>query len=77
MSYFVMENAQALATTAKLGPEPERAQNLLLEVYTPYRVALEPNQGLEGKRHQRRHLLSGNLGLDATWLPAVYANWRC
>jgi hypothetical protein len=71
MSNYVMENAQALAATAKLGSEPERAQNLLLEVYTPYRVAPEPNQGLKGKRHQRRHLLSGNVGLDATWLPAV------
>jgi hypothetical protein len=39
-----MENAQALAATAKLGSEPERAQILLLEVYTPYRVAPEPNK---------------------------------
>jgi hypothetical protein len=44
MSNCVMENAQALAATAKLGSEPERAQILLLEVYTPYRVAPEPNK---------------------------------
>src|ERR1700684_506604 len=44
MSNCVMDNAQALAATAKLGSEPERAQILLLEVYTPYRVAPEPNK---------------------------------
>jgi hypothetical protein len=34
-----MENAQALAATAKLGYEPEFAQVLLIKVYTPSRVA--------------------------------------
>jgi hypothetical protein len=72
-----MENAQALAATAKLGSEPERAQILLLKVYTPCRVAPEPNQGQKGKKHQRRHLTGDNLGLDATWQSAVYAVGRC
>src|SRR6202012_3862097 len=44
MSNCVLENAQALAATAKLGSEPDTRSNLLLEVYTPYRVALEPNK---------------------------------
>jgi hypothetical protein len=72
-----MENAQALAATAKLGFGPERAQSLLLKVYTPYRVAPEPNQGRKVKKHQRRYLASGNLELDATWLSEVYAFGRC
>jgi hypothetical protein len=52
-----MENAQALAATAKLGSEPERAQILLLEVYTSYRVAPESKQGQSGKKHLHCHLV--------------------
>ena len=56
MSNCVMENAQALAATAKLGSEPERAQDPAVESLHALRVVPEPNQGRPGKKHQRRHL---------------------
>ena len=77
MSNYVMENAQALAATAKFGSEPERAQILLLEVYTSYRVAPESKQGQSGKKHQRRHLVYGNPRLDATLMVRDQRIWRC
>jgi hypothetical protein len=40
-----MENAQALAATAKLGFEPECAQVLLKKVYTPSRLVPGPEDG--------------------------------
>jgi hypothetical protein len=40
-----MENAQALAATAKLGSEPERAQNPAGKSLHALGVAPEPNQG--------------------------------
>jgi hypothetical protein len=49
-----MENAQALAATAKFRSEPERAQVLLLKVYTPSRVAPETRQPAVGKTIQHR-----------------------
>jgi hypothetical protein len=44
-----MENAQALAETATLGPKLEGARVLLLKVYTPSRFAPETSQA---QRHK-------------------------
>ena len=60
----------------KLGSEPDRAQDLLLKVYTPYRVAPEPKQGRSGKKHQRRHSVSFDLGLDAAFAVCDLAGCR-
>src|ERR1700722_13571706 len=51
-SKFVMENAQALATTATLGPEPKGTRVLLLKVYTPPRVAPATRQA---QLHKNRY----------------------
>jgi hypothetical protein len=61
-----MENAQVLAATATSGSEPNQAQVLLLKVYTPSPVAMEPRSTLSPKDPLRRHLAYEIEGLDAS-----------
>jgi hypothetical protein len=61
----VIENAQALAATAKLGSEPERAQVLLMKVYTPSRLVPGPGKADGAKTVQRRQVTSASAPLDA------------
>jgi hypothetical protein len=68
-----MENAQALAATAKLGSEPERAQILLFKVYTPCRVAPEPTKAKSGKKHHAPPFGPRQPWLRCTWQSAVSA----
>src|SRR5579863_8277021 len=56
MSSYVMENAQALAATAKSGSEPKSAQVLLQKVYTPSPVAIGSHKTVGPKTLHRRHL---------------------
>jgi dTDP-4-amino-4,6-dideoxygalactose transaminase len=53
-SNCVIENAQALAATAKLDSEPERTQVLLKKVYTPSGLAPRARKSVAPKTVQRR-----------------------
>src|ERR1700691_1240065 len=64
-SNCVIENAQALAATAKLGSELERAQVLLKKVYTPSRLVPGPGRPLAQKPCNVVQLASAGVCLDA------------
>jgi hypothetical protein len=51
-----MENAQALAATAKSGSEPKSARVLLQKVYTPSPVAIGSHKTVGPKTLHGRHL---------------------